>query len=144
MALNSVLLLSVIVVFSVFCSIQDIKHMKVSNYSLWCACGAVFILQIVFDYRTCWIYILSGVLSGLLYYIVRIVSKEKLGMADVYFGIFQGLCLPFLMIPVCIAVEILLVLLFIPILKNKKFPFIPFMSTSLIITLVFLNLGLFL
>lgn len=141
MALNSILLLAVIVIFSVFCSIQDIKHMEVNNYSLWCACGAVFVLQIVIDYRTCWIYLLSGVLSGLLYFAVRKISKGKLGMADVYFGIFQGLCLPFFWIPICIAVEILLVLIIInKRLKNQKFPFIPFMASALVITFIVQNL----
>jgi len=141
MDLNSILLLSVIIVFSFFCSIQDLKHMEVSNYSLRCACLAVLILQIIFNYETFWIYVLSGVMTGFLYFVVRKVSKDKLGMADVYFGFFQGMCLPFSWIPVCIAVEILLVLIIInKKLKNQKFPFIPFMSAALIATFVFQKL----
>lgn len=141
MALKGTLLLVVIVIFAVLCSIQDIKHMEVNNYSLWCACGIALILQIVFNYKNCWIFIASGLFSGVLYFAVRKITKGKLGMADVYFGIFQGLCLHFIWLSVCIGIEILLVLITInKNFKNQKFPFIPFMSASLIITFILQNL----
>ena len=68
---------------------------------------------------------------------VRKITKNKLGSADVWFGFFQGLFLHPLMIWLCLAVESLLALC----IENKKigykkFPFIPYMAMALITAFV--------
>ena len=70
---------------------------------------------------------------GLFYFIVRKITKGKLGMADVWFGFFQGIFLSPILIPICLGIESIAALILI----NKKFgkerfPFIPFMSLGLI------------
>ena len=70
---------------------------------------------------------------GTLYFLIRKITKDKLGSADVWFGFFQGLFLQPVMLWVCLAIETVLAL----IVENKKighqkFPFIPYMSAGLI------------
>ena len=82
-----------------------------------------------------WIFIISSMILGTLYFLIRKITKEKLGSADVWFGFFQGLFLHPIMLWVCLAIETVLAL----IVENKKighkkFPFIPYMSAGLIAT----------
>ena len=70
---------------------------------------------------------------GALYFAVRKITKNRLGTADVWFGIFQGLFLFPDKLWICLAIETLPAL----IIENKKigqkaFPFIPYMSAGLI------------
>lgn len=71
------------------------------------------------------------------YFIGKLIVKGKFGNADLYFGIFQGLCLPIKMLPLCVLLETVLAYFFILIfkkrMKDNPLPFIPFMATSLII-----------
>lgn len=140
MTLAQALLFAVIIFFSILCSLQDIRYMEVSKSSLWCACGSALLIHLILNFKTCWIYILSGLAAGLLYFLVRKISKNKLGLADVVFGVFQGLCLPFYFIPLCILIEVILSLFVFAIKRNfSKFPFIPFMASGLIFAAILKN-----
>ena len=55
-------------------------------------------------------------ISGAFYYLIRLISKKKLGIGDVYFGFFQGLCLPVRHFPICFIIEALITLM----VMNKK------------------------
>ena len=127
----------VIVLFSVINSYHDIRDMKVYDYPLWLACYAAIICHLIFNRQNLWIFILSGMISGAVYYFIRLISKKKLGMGDVYFGFFQGLCLPVMYFPICFIIEVLITLM----VMNKKigrvsFPFVPFMALGLLITYI--------
>lgn len=137
MSVYNIVLLAVIIIFSGICSYQDLKTMKIQDYPLWGACYAALICHLIFNREGMWIYVLSGMISGFLYYLIRLISKRKLGIGDVYFGFFQGLCLPFIWLPACILIETLSAFIII----NKKighvaFPFVPFMSLGLFISYV--------
>lgn len=79
-----------------------------------------------------WIFIISSMILGSIYFAIRKITKEKLGSGDVWFGFFQGLFLYPKMLWICFAIETLLALC----IENKKigykkFPFIPYMSAGL-------------
>lgn len=135
--INQIFSFSIILIFSLFLSVQDIKKMTVSLYILWTAILSAFACQIIFARETTWIYILSGMLCGAFYFIVRIITKGKLGTADILFGIFQGLFLVPKLLPLCFGIECLVTLFVINIRFGKeRFPFIPFMSVGLITTFI--------
>lgn len=107
--------------------------MKIQDYPLWSACYAAIICHLIFNREGLWIYALSGLIAGFFYYAIRIITKRKLGIGDVYFGFFQGFCLPVIWLPACLIIEIITALIVI----NKKvgrvaFPFVPFMSLGLL------------
>ena len=135
--LYQLLLFSIIVIFSLILSLQDIKKMTVRIYLPWAGIIAVLVCHLIFARETMWIYILSGMLMGAFYFAVRMIARGKLGMADVWFGIFQGLFLVPKMIPVCLGVECLAALCFMKKKTDRKtFPFIPFMSFGLILSFI--------
>lgn len=130
-------LLVLIIFFSVFCSIQDIKNLAVSNWILLIANISVLFFQLFFNKNDILWVVLSGILYFVFYYLVRLFSKKKLGMADVYFGMLQGFCIRISLLPVCVLAECLFVGLLIlikPEFRTKKIPFIPFMAAALILT----------
>lgn len=133
----TVFFLIIVIFFSIICSIQDLKQMSVNKILLIFANLSVAIFHLVYDLKTSWIYFLSAIIFGLFYFLVRKISKNKFGLGDVFFGIFQGFCLHPYLLSVCVFLEILSTLPFLKHLKKiKKFPFIPFMAFSLVITLV--------
>ena len=126
--------LSIILLFSLILSIQDIKRLEVEIYIQWASVFCALICHLIFAREGMWIYILSSMIMGSFYFVIRKITKNKLGPADVWFGFFQGLFLTPYQIPVCLGVEVVVTLIVIN--KNfghKKFPFIPFMSVGLLI-----------
>ena len=123
----------IILLFSIILSIQDIKRLEVGIYIQWASIFCALICHIIFARQQLWIFIISAMIFGALYFAVRKITKNRLGTADVWFGIFQGLFLYPDKLWICLAIETLLAL----IIENKKigqkaFPFIPYMSTGLI------------
>jgi len=129
--------LAIILIFSIILSIQDIKQMSVSLYILIGAILAALICQLIFAPSDMWIYLISSLIFGSLYFITRKITKNKLGSADIWFGFFQGLFLFPKMIPFCLGTEVILAFCFVNKKIGKKpIPFIPFMSFGLILTFV--------
>lgn len=129
--------LAIILIFSIILSIQDIKQMSVSLYILIGAIFAALICQLIFAPSDMWIYLISSLIFGSLYFITRKITKNKLGSADIWFGFFQGLFLFPKVIPFCLGTEVILAFCFVNKKIGKKpIPFIPFMSFALIITFV--------
>ena len=122
-------------IFSLILSVQDIKKMTVNLYILWTAILAALVCQVIFARETVWIYILSSMICGAFYFVVRKITKGKLGTADVWLGFFQGLLLVPKLLPLCLGIECLVALCVINQRFGKeRFPFIPFMSVGLIAT----------
>ena len=137
LSLYTIISFSIILIFSIILSVQDIKKMTVSIYIQWASIFTALACHMIFNREGMWIYILSSMICGAFYFAVKKITKDKLGPADVWFGFFQGLFLNLQMIPVCFGIECITALL----VMNKKigrktFPFIPFMSLGLIITYV--------
>lgn len=126
----------IILLFSLIFSWQDIKAQKIKVWLLWLSILCAFICQLICMRRDVWIYILTGLLAGLFYFIVRKISKDRLGLADVWFGIFQGLFLPPLLLPFCFAIESAAALLLNKKISRERFAFIPYMSFGLILSYV--------
>lgn len=134
----------IILVFGIICSVQDIKSMKVRNVVIFSGCFVQLVFLAVTDLHTLWMPLCCGATTGLFYFAVRYITHKKLGMADVYFGIFQGLCLTPIVMCICILVECILALAafgFQKIRKSKNdaVAFIPFMAISLLATAAYRN-----
>ena len=135
MTLYYIVSLAIILIFSIILSVQDIKILAVGIYIQWASIFCALICHLIFARHEMWIFIISSMILGTLYFLIRKITKDKLGSADVWFGFFQGLFLHPVMLWVCLAIETLLAL----IVENKKighkkFPFIPYMSAGLICT----------
>lgn len=129
--------LFIIMIYCFLCSVQDIRKLAVSNWLLYSGIAVVLSLRIIENWQNSPFFILSAILFFLFYLLVRRVTGNKFGMADVIFGLFQGLCVEIFLLPVCVLLEVILVfVVFNKKLKNRKMkiPFIPFMSVSLLIT----------
>ncbi len=146
MGIYNFLLFFVILIFSVLCSVQDIKEGRVWNFLILAACLLGFFIHLIFNPAGFHLFFISGLVFAVFYFVIRIITQKKLGLADVYFGFFQGICLPVKSLPLCILVEVLFCLFFLTLflvialarsdkirLAKKKIPFIPFMAASLII-----------
>ena len=123
---------SIILIFSLILSVQDLKQQSVKLYVQALSVLCALLCQLIFLCADCWIYILSGLIMGGFYFAVRKITKGRLGMADVWFGFFQGLFLRPVFIPVCLGIEAVAALIVInKKWKNQRFAFIPFMSFAL-------------
>lgn len=132
MTLYQIVSLVIILVFSIILSVQDIKHLQVGIFIQWASIFCALICHIIFARNEMWIFIISSMILGSIYFAIRKITKEKLGPGDVWFGFFQGLFLYPKMLWICFAIETLLALC----IENKKighkkFPFIPYMSAGL-------------
>ena len=108
--------------------------MEVEKHLQWSSIFFALLCQFIFALHEIWIFIISSLILGAIYFLIRKITKDKLGPADVLFGFFQGLFLHPIMLWVCLAIETVLAL----IIENKKighnkFPFIPYMAAGLIV-----------
>ena len=133
LSLYTIFSFSIILIFSIILSVQDIKKMTVSIYIQWASIFTALACHMIFNREGMWIYILSSMICGTFYFAVKKITKDKLGPADVWFGFFQGLFLNLQMIPFCFIIEDVIALIVINKKFGKKpFPFIPFMSIGLV------------
>ena len=133
MPLYQIVSLAIILLFSIILSVQDIKRLEVGLYIQWASIFCALICHIIFAREQMWIFIISSMILGTIYFAIRKITKNRLGPADVWFGFFQGLFLYPIMIWVCLAIETVLAL----VIENKKighkqFAFIPYMAAGLI------------
>ena len=133
MTLYQIVSLVIILFFSIILSVQDIKRLEVGLYIQWASIFCALICHIIFAREQMWIFIISSMILGTIYFAIRKITKNRLGPADVWFGFFQGLFLYPIMIWVCLAIETVLAL----VIENKKighkqFAFIPYMAAGLI------------
>ncbi len=159
---------AVVFLFSLFCAVQDIKEKKVSVFILISAIAAGLILRCLFDIQHLWLSIFCGVGAGLFYFIVRMITRGRLGMADILFGVFQGVILFPMQLFVCILIECSCAASCFLFLKfrqknapgveqgrasgqrleqgtapvKERIAFIPFMAAGLIISYMLINLTL--
>lgn len=134
MDLFTFLMWAFILIFSVIASIQDIKKQKVWNLVIFSGIFAVLFLNLLLNHKNLPAVFLSAFVYGFFYFCVKVISKDRFGIADIYFGIFQGICLSVKILPLCVLLEVVLAL----VILNKRlckggFPFIPFMAASLVI-----------
>ena len=126
----------IILLFSLIFCWQDIKAQKIKVWLLWLSILCAFICQLIFVRRDIWINILTSLMAGLFYFIVRKISKNRLGLADVWFGFFQGMFLTPLLLPFCFGAESVAALLLNKKISRERFAFIPYMSFGLILSYI--------
>ena len=130
--------LALVVLFSIICSVYDVRAKSVPVWLLVTGPASIAIFKLIFErpFNGWWL-ITAGV-AGLFYFIVRQVTRGKLGMADVLFGVFQGMVLSSPHLLLCILIECgSATLAFFIIHKHasgKSLPFIPFMAGGLLIS----------
>ena len=95
----------IVFLFSLACADQDIKEKKVPNLVLISAIASGLVLRCVFDINNLWLSALCGTGAGLFYFLVRMITHGRLGIADVLFGVFQGLILFPLSLLICLLIE---------------------------------------
>lgn len=137
MAYN-IFLFFLLLVVSVVLSVQDIKRLSVKKWVIFSGCLLAILIHFCFNPKQLYIYLFSSAVFALIYFLTFIFSKNKLGKADIYFGIFQGMFLLPKLIWFCLVLEVLFAFLCVCFIKVKikKLPFIPFMSLALLITFV--------
>ena len=124
--------LVLILIFSVILSVQDIKGMAVNVYIVCLAILCGVINQLIFARNEIWLYILSSIFMGVFYFVVRKITRGRFGGGDLMYGLFQGIFLKPLFLPLCMIIEVLASLLFLNKKREKAIPFIPFMSSGLL------------
>ena len=140
LSLYTIISFSIILIFSIILSVQDIKKMTVSIYIQLASILTALACHMIFNREGMWIYILSSMICGTFYFAVKKITKDKLGPADVWFGFFQGLFLIPRLIPFCFIIEDVVALIVINKKFGKKpFAFIPFMSIGLIVCYIIQN-----
>lgn len=135
MELWRILVFLLILIFSGIASFQDIKEQKVWNFLIFGGIFFVFLINLLLNRENLLNLIFSSLVYGIFYFVVKLITKGKLGNADIYFGVFQGICLDVKLLPICVLVEVILAL----VILHKRlgygyFAFIPFMSGGLIIS----------
>ena len=132
--------LAIVILFSLICSVCDIRTKAIPVWLLIAglAVTAGFKLIFIRPFDLWWLITAAG--CGLFYFMVRLLTRGKLGVADIFFGVFQGmlLALPYLLL--CILIECGCSALVFFILHKKRggqaIPFIPFMAVGLLISFV--------
>lgn len=130
-----------IIIFSIILSFQDFKTQKIS-WILILLCGFIT-LAIEFAENknmSVLVYLFQGTVFFLIYFLVRFFTDKKLGWGDVFYGALQGVCQMWNKLYICLIIEVVLALIYYLIFvrnKDKRLPFIPFMSLGLILSFLF-------
>lgn len=121
-------------------SFEDIKSLKIRNFWFYLSYLCIFIFHLIFNLDSIFNYLISTVLMSCCL-LPCFILKNKMGKGDFLFGIFQGMCLLPNQVFLCVIIEIIAVLIFVLILvlakkfdKNRRIPFIPFMSVGLVLS----------
>ncbi len=135
---GQIVFLILLLIFSLIMSRYDIKTLAVPDWPYWAGCICLIGAGLIFHRFEIYLFLISALILAAIYYLARKISKDHLGMGDVYFGFFQGLCIGLRVIWVCLAVETFtgliafLILYLVKKEKGIKMPFIPFMSAGLL------------
>ena|GEM_PF-1522286 len=145
-------LFAIIFCVCAICSVWDLKNMKVPDFVTFIGIAAIIFCNLFFsEAGTVFslLKLMQGVLTGLFYFIVKIICHGKLGNGDILFGIFQGVCLTPKGVVFCLAIEVLSAAAFVLIKKilckkstsyySEKKPFVPFMAAGLLISYIVIN-----
>ena len=135
--IGQIVYLFILLTFCLIMSRYDFKTFSVPNWPYWAGCILLIGAGLVFHRYEIYLFLISALIFAALYYLIRIITKGHLGIGDVYFGFFQGLCLHPRVVWICLATETFSALIIYVIacrrykLKNPRMAFIPFMSLGL-------------
>lgn len=147
MNFKNILQFLIIISISLICSIQDFRYKKIPNYIIYAGYILMLIslafftgIEVIFNF-------LSSLFLFIFYFITMKIVKNKLGFGDILFGAFSGLCLNLKFDIISVLLSVFLCFFYL-ILNNfitkkgikTKTAFIPFMSLSLIISFIIMNI----
>ena len=141
-SLSFIIILCFILIFAVLLSVYDIRNFSVPLWGLILGTVGLLVLRIIFYINTVYLYLISAAILTMIYFLVKLITRGKLGMGDILFGLFQGLGFRPQFIWICLAVEAVIGLIFFLIRhfhkgnssNAKKMPFIPFMACGLLVS----------
>ena len=140
MSVGQLVILAAVLTFSALCSFFDIRTKSIPLWLLATGPAVIAFVKFFFERPFNLWWLLTAVIVGVFYFAVRLITHGKLGMADLFFGVVQGLVLSPFYIPICMLIECgLAALVFLIICRraeNKSLPFIPFMALGLIISYI--------
>ena len=141
-SLSFIIILCFILIFAVLLSVYDIRNFSVPLWRLILGTVGLLVLRIIFYINTVYLYLISAAILTMIYFLVKLITRGKLGTGDILFGLFQGLGFRPQFIWICLAVEAVIGLIFFLIChyrkgnssNAKKMPFIPFMACGLLVS----------
>ena len=141
-SLSFIIILCCILFSSVLLSVYDIRNFSVPLWGLILGTVGLLALRIIFYINTVYLYLISAAILTMIYFLVKLITRGKLGTGDILFGLFQGLGFRAQFIWICLAVEAVTGLIFFLIChyrsgnssEPKKMPFIPFMACGLLVS----------
>ena len=132
-----VIILCFILIISGLLSVYDIKKISVPLWGLILGTVGLLAFRIILYTNTVYLYIISAAILTLIYFLVKLITRGKLGTGDILFGLFQGLGFRPQFIWICLTVEVVAGLIFFLIRRgSKKLPFIPFMASGLLVSFI--------
>lgn len=127
----------IFVLVSLLLSVFDVKFQKIPLIPVFCGIFLILICHFVFNLGKSYLFVLSGLLNFLIYFMVRKISGNKLGSGDVYFALFCGVIIKPLFLWLFMLFNVLFTLpFFIKKSGSFKLPFIPFMAAACCICLI--------
>ena len=123
------------IAFSAIISFSDIKTGAVMRFAFVLAFPFFIMLKIIYKpvhFQNS----LIGLLAGLIIFsLVYLLSRKRLGLADVWYSALIGLLFGFWQWYTAIGIACITGIFFILIFKHRKIPFIPFMAIGSILVL---------
>lgn len=136
----------IIIIISVICSLQDVMKQKVSNWKIILGYGLLLIYYLISCPKSIFYYLLNSLFIFLIFLIVKLIIKNRLGWADVFFSAFLGLSLDYkysilaILLSVFIAIVYFLIYYFAKKERIERIPFIPSMSLGLLTGCIFMEI----
>lgn len=136
------IIITIFLIISIFLSYCDIKTYQINIIPNYLGIVLCFFVYLCFDKKELVNHICGLICMVLMFLLIKIINKEKLGSGDIHYSLFCGLIsgVPGFIISglitsfIGIIYYIVLYLVFKQEIKNKPIPFIPFMATGTIIS----------
>ena len=137
--LAEVLRIALFSLFSVFISAMDIKNGEIPRVAFAIAFPFFFTFNLLISNQNWLRESMFGLVLGLITFLLAfIISKGKLGLADVWYSALIGMVSGLWRWYVTIALSCFAGILFIVATKKRKIPFIPFMALGNITAEIFI------
>lgn len=132
------ILLAFYFIVGCFASVSDIRTGFISRPLLLFAIAVAIACQLILNKATAFRYIVGCAVGLAIFYLVRMVTRRQLGMADVWFSGFTGAIAGYSLLFVVLFLSCVSSLVFCLVTKrlSRKTPFIPFIFISGCLSLV--------
>lgn len=136
--------MGIFLLFSIPIWICDFISMRIPDLLVYAGTAALFCYRIAFGRFYLWQYVLAGILSVILFYVARRLSKNGMGWADVKYsatcGLYGGIFYTFpgyLLAALLCGTYFLILRLLNRFSKERAVPFAPFMGAGVLCVTLF-------